>query len=114
MATRDLQTFLDFGEIGYLYQYLWMDENNSVTFNNGLADLTLRMRDSKFVMYMNNNYPELGENSYMDMLYPENLVGIIDYLKNQECEGYRSKWEEIIAEVSSSTILALRKRERLK
>ena len=108
--TRDLQTFNDLGEISYLYQYLWMDKNNTITFNNGLADLTIRMKDSYFITVKNGNYPDLGETSYMDMLYPENLMGIIDYLKHQDGRGFKNKWEEIKAWVISSRILSKDKR----
>ena len=108
--TRDLQTFNDLGEISYLYQYLWMDKNNTITFNNGLADLTIRMKDNYFITVKNGNYSDLGETSYMDMLYPGNLMWIIDYLKHQDGLGFKNKWEEIKAWVISSRILSKDKR----
>lgn len=100
---RDYETYKDMKDIGVLYQYLWMDKDNSITFNNGIADLTIRMDDNQVIWCKNHNFPELDETSYMDMLYPSNLIGIIYYLENSppkhQGTAFKSRWEEIKVEV---------------
>lgn len=104
--SRDLQTFNDLGEIGILFQYLWIDQTHYIEFNNGITTLQIRMKDNLFIVVKNFSYPEIEEQSYMDMLYPENLIGIIDYLKHQESLGFQNQWEKIKAVVSNSISLS--------
>ena len=40
---RSRETLMAIESITLLYQYLYMDENHSITFNNGVTDLTIHM-----------------------------------------------------------------------
>lgn len=104
--SRGLQTFNDLSEIGILFQYLWMDQTHYIEFNNGITTLQIRMKDNLFIVVKNLSYPEIEEQSYMDMLYPENLIGIIDYLKYQQSPGFQNQWEKIKVVVSDCISLS--------
>ena len=43
---RDIPTLLELEEIPVLWQYLYMDEENFITVDNGMAKLEIRMRES--------------------------------------------------------------------
>lgn len=74
LAMSDISTF---------YQYLALGK--TITFNNGLADFELTMSKEPYyrVLAKNMNYPEFEPIIYDDMLYVGNILGIIDYLKQQ-------------------------------
>lgn len=44
MRTKD-ELFL-LGDIGIMLQYLYMNENHRITFNNGITDLQIRMDEN--------------------------------------------------------------------
>ena len=106
---RDFETLNDIADISILLQYLYMNENNKITFNNGVADLQIRMTDKLNVVSKNLNFPSLPEQSYSDMMFPANVVGIIDVLKSQKPEeiknGFKNRWEEIKATVAFYSVL---------
>ena len=76
-----------------------MDEKHRITFNNGLTDLTIRMTDSFGVACKNEAFPDLPELDYTEMMYPRQVLGIIDILKRMPAAQYSdifsNRWQEI-------------------
>lgn len=108
MRTKD--ALLELADISTLYQYLYMSKDHFVIVNNGIADLKLYMDDDFNVRAINMNYPDLPPLSYNDMLFVGNLLGIIDYLKNDKTHIEReshfvSRWAEIKAITGVNLIL---------
>ena len=96
---RTTDTLFDMEEIPILYQYLYMDENHSITINNGVTTLQIRMTDSCYFMSKNLRFPDVSEMSYTDMMTIPNMLGIIDQLKQVPAVEFptcfTSRWEEI-------------------
>ena len=86
-----------------------MDEKHSITFNNGLADLTIRMNDNLTVLCKNGNFPDLPETLWTDNLIPPNCLGIISVLKETPPKDYKdsftNRWEEIKTIVTTNLFL---------
>lgn len=97
------QDFLDLQNISKFYQYLAL--GNTIKFNNGLTNLVLRMDDNFNVMFKNLSYPEIEEQSYNDMLFPAQLLGIISVLKNTIEEDGQSAWDRINVYVAATISL---------
>ena len=97
MRTKD--TLMAFEDIPLLYQYLYMNEEHSITFNNGITDLKIRMTDNLSVMCKNLRFPDLPELDWTENLTPNNCLGIIEYLKTIPAEEFKesfgNRWEEI-------------------
>lgn len=95
---RDIPTLLEFEEIPILWQYLYMDEENFITVDNGMAKLEIRMRESCTFHAKNLNFPDLPDLDYTEMMTIPNMLGIIDQLKEVppvEIKSFSSRWEEI-------------------
>lgn len=96
---RNVDTLLEFEDIVILYQYLYMDEDNFITVDNGVAKLEIHMNEHGYFHAKNLNFPDLPDLSYTDMMTIPNMLGIIDQLKNTEPAEFKtefkSKWEEI-------------------
>ena len=95
---RTVNTLLDLEEIPILWQYLYMNEDNYVTVDNGVAKLEIRMRENCSFHAKNLNFPDLPDLEYTDMMIIPNMLGIIDQLKNippVEFKDFKSRWDEI-------------------
>lgn len=95
---RDIPTLLELEEIPILWQYLYMDEDNFITVDNGMAKLEIRMRESCTFHTKNLNFPDLPDLEYTEMMTVPNMLGIIDQLKGVppvEIKSFSSRWEEI-------------------
>ena len=96
---RSRETLMAIESITLLYQYLYMDENHSITFNNGVTDLTIHMTDNLSVMCKNLRYPDLPESDWTENFTPYNCLNIIEILKTMPAEEYKepfeNRWEEI-------------------
>ena len=96
---RSRETLMAIESITLLYQYLYMDENHSITFNNGVTDLTIHMTDNLSVMCKNLRYPDLPESDWTENFTPHNCLNIIEILKTMPVEEYKepfeNRWEEI-------------------
>ena len=116
MFERNAETMSALGDISVLYQYLFMDEEHSITFNNGLADLTVKMTEGLGFVCKNGNFPEFGWRPYTDEMTPYNVVGIIDILKTQKPQRkkviLKNRWDEIKTEVSLYRCLQISKNQR--
>lgn len=105
MISKD--DFLLYGEIGKLYKYLALNENNFIEVDNGMCKLRLRMTNSGNIVCKNLNFPNVKELNYNDMCFPENLLGIIQQLKETKPTNVSntSRWEEISIEVGMVSAL---------
>lgn len=96
---RNVDTLLEFEDIIILYQYLYMNEDNFIIVDNGVAKLEIRMNEHGYFHAKNLNFPDLPDLSYTDMMTIPNMLGIIDQLKNIEPAEFKtefkSRWEEI-------------------
>lgn len=95
---RDIPTLLELEEIPVLWQYLYMDEENFITVDNGMAKLEIRMRESCTFHAKNLNFPDLPDLEYTEMMTIPNMLGIIDQLKNVppvEIKSFSSRGEEV-------------------
>ena len=70
---RDIPTLLELEEIPILWQYLYMDEDNYITVDNGLAKLEIRMRENCTFHAKNLNFPDLPDLDYTDMMTVSNI-----------------------------------------
>lgn len=97
MRTKD--TLLALNELSVLYQYLYMSEEHSITFNNGITDLEIHMTETLSVMCKNLRFPELPEMNWTENFTPANCMGIISRLKEMPAEEYKesfeNRWEEV-------------------
>lgn len=96
---RDLDTLFEIEEVTVFYQYLYMNENHCITFNNDLTDLTLSMKENLNVMCRNERFPDVPLMNYSENLTLSNILGIIDRLKSMPAvefpDCFKNRWEEI-------------------
>lgn len=96
---RSKETLLEFNDIAIFFQYLYIDEKNRITFDNGLTNLTLRMTDNLSIMCKNESFTDLPETDFSSELHPYNVLSIIDILKVQppieHPNHFNNRWEEI-------------------
>lgn len=97
MRTKD--TLKEFSDIALLLQYLYMDENNTITVNNGLVDIKLRMDEDFKIFCKNMNFPDVPEMNWSENFTPSGCLGVIDKLKEtppaEYNEKFKNRWEEI-------------------
>jgi hypothetical protein len=97
MRTKD--TLLEIADVAIFYQYLYMDKDHKITFNNDLTNLTLSMNDSLHVMCRNCNFPDLPPSDFSDMLTLPYILAVIDRLKDMPAtefpSSFKNRWEEI-------------------
>lgn len=94
------ETLFSLSEFTVLCQYLYMDEKHTVTFSNGVTDLSLRMNDDLSVICKNLRFPDVPEVIWNDEFYPANCLNIIALLKEMPPEEFKdgsfsSRWDEI-------------------
>lgn len=113
-SERELEIFNDLSDISILYKYLYMDEGNSITFNNGIANLKVYMIDNLRFRCKNLDYPDTSELDFSDIMTPDYVLAVIDLLKKQKSDLYKddSKWDEIRYSVLMNTSLNTRKKKR--
>ena len=95
---RNTDTLFAMEDISILYQYLYMDENNFITIDNGVAKLEIRMTEEGFFTAKNLNFPDHPPLNYTDMMVIPNMLGIISQLKEVppvEFKSFPSRWEEL-------------------
>lgn len=98
MRTKTNLNKLD--DLRILYEFLYIDENNSIIYNNGLTDLEIKM-DENFNLKAKNLSTgiEIFFNQQMDV---PNTLEIIDILKETSARNseFGNKWKEICFNVS--------------
>lgn len=102
MRTKD--TLMAMENIALLCQYLYMSEEHSITFNNGITDLTIRMADNLSVMCKNIRFQDLPESNWTDNFTPLNCLNIIENLKTMPAEEYKESFENRWEEIKSITL----------
>ena len=103
------------GHIFVLDDFIHMvDEGNSITFNNGIANLKVYMLDNLRLRCKNLDYPDTSELDFSDMMTPDYVLAVIDLLKQQKSDLCKddSKWDEIRYSVLMNTSLNTRKKKR--
>ena len=92
-------------DLKILYDFLYMDENNSIIYNNELTDLEIKM-DENFNLKAKNRHTgiEMFFNQQMDI---PNTLEIIDILKETSAQisDFKNRWEEICFNVNASKAL---------
>lgn len=100
MRTKTNLNKLD--DLRILYEFLYIDENNSIIYNNGLNDLEIKM-DENFNLKAKNLSTgiEIFFNQQMDV---PNTLEIIDILKETSARNseFGNRWEEICFNVNTS------------
>lgn len=92
-------------DLKILYEFLYIDENNSIIYNNGLTDLKINMDENFNLKAKNlNTGTEMFFNQQMDV---PNTLEIIDILKETSAQisDFKSRWEEICFNVNASKAL---------
>ena len=99
MRTKD-ELFL-LGDIGIMLQYLYMNENHRITFNNGITDLQIRMDENFNILCRNLSFPDVLESYFSSEMIPSHCLGVIQILQNMPPEenGFtlnydKYNWEE--------------------
>jgi hypothetical protein len=80
-------------------QYLYLDENHSIVYNNGLTDLRVRMDDNLNFWCTNLSFPDLPESNFSEQMTIPYMLGIIDVLKKMPPielpNAFSDRWKEI-------------------
>lgn len=95
---RNIPTLLELEEIPILLQYLYMDEENCITVDNGMTEIKIRMTENCDFRANNLSFSDLPAMNYTEMMTISNMLGIIEQLKNVppvEIKSFSSRWEEI-------------------
>lgn len=96
---RTKDVLFDFENISIMFQYLYMNVDHKITFNNGITDLQLHMNDDLDILCKNLSFPDIPESNYSSEMNPNNCFIIIDLLKEMPAEEYpkrfSNRWEEI-------------------
>ncbi len=110
MRTKD-ELFL-LGEVSTFLQYLFMSEKHTITYNNGLTDLKIRMNENFNILCQNLSFPDVPECDFTEQMTPLYMLGVIQILQEtppvEFKESFKSRWEEIKAITLAN--LALNKR----
>lgn len=89
-------------DLKILYEFLYIDENNSIIYNNGLTDLKINMDENFNLKAKNlNTGTEMFFNQQMDI---PNTLEIIDILKETPAQisEFENRWKEICFKVNAS------------
>lgn len=114
---RTTDTLFDMEEILILWQYLYMSEDHSITVDNGVTQLEIRMTDSGYFRAKNIKFPDVPELNYTDMMTIPNMLGIIDQLKHappiEFKNEFKSRWEELEA-ITNTNVAQNKMNQRLR
>lgn len=95
-------------DIAILLQYLYMDELNSVTVDNGVTKLEIRMDEECKFHAKNLSFPDLPELCYSSSMTVSNMLGIIAQLEKEpphDFKQFSSRWEEIKTEALATVAM---------
>lgn len=100
---RSIDGIKDLKDITTLLLYLYMEDGKTVTYNNGLTDMRIRMDDNFNIWGTNLKFPDLPDMNFNEQMTVPYMLGIINILKNTDpvefpgsCE---SRWNEICTQV---------------
>lgn len=87
------------GEVSTLLQYLFMSEKHTITFNNGLTDLQIRMDENFNILCKNLQFPDIPESNFNEQMTTLYMLGVIQILQNtppvEFKNSFANRWEEI-------------------
>lgn len=96
---RTKNTLINLQNISTLLQYLYMSQEHSIIFNNGIADLKLQMNENLGIKCQNLNFPDLPPTNWSSNMTPENCYNIVEILKETPSvefpNHFKNRWEEI-------------------
>ncbi len=99
MRTKD--KLISMEDVATLMQYLYMDEDNSITIKNIMnVPLKIQMDDNFLIMVTNLNYPDLAPMNQSDITMGA-WINIIEWMKEQPHTGtysgakFTSYWDEV-------------------
>lgn len=97
MRTKDI--LFEITDVSIFYQYLYMNKDHRITFNNDLTDLTLSMDDNLYVMCKNERFPDIPPSDFSSTLTLSYILAVIDRLKDMPAiefpSSFKNRWEEI-------------------
>lgn len=97
MRTKDELFML--GEVSTLLQYLFLSESHTITFNNGLTNLKIRMDENFNILCKNLTFPDLPESNFSEQMTPAYMLGVIQILQetppNEFKDSFKNHWDEI-------------------
>lgn len=96
---RTVDVLLGIEEIAILYQYLYLDESNYITVDNGMCKMEIRMSETGRFYAKNLNFPELPALDYTENMTLPQMLGIISQLKEVPpviFDRFSSRWEELL------------------
>ena len=87
------------GEVSTLLQYLFMSEKHTITFNNGLTDLQIKMDENFNIWCKNLQFPDIPESNFNEQMTTLYMLGVIQILQNtppvEFKNAFANRWEEI-------------------
>lgn len=87
------------GEVSTLLQYLFMSEKHTITFNNGITDLQIRMDENFNILCKNLQFPDIPESNFNEQMTTLYMLGVIQILQNtppvEFKNAFANRWEEI-------------------
>ena len=87
------------------YKFLYMDENNSIIYNNGLTNLEIKMDENFNLKAKNlNTGTEIFFNQQMDIVSTLEIINILKETPAKILE-FGNRWEEICFKVNASKAL---------
>ena len=95
---RMKQELFELEEVTTLLQYLYMSEDHSIIYNNGLTNLEVKMTENYGFTVLNHSFEDLGWATFTDMMTVPYMLGVINRLKETnplEPDLFKTRWEEI-------------------
>lgn len=108
MRTNDI--LIDgFDNIRTLQRYLYMSEEHYIEVENVIGvKLQIRMSENLHYYCKNMNFPDLPGTCWSDNMTNENMLAIIDQLKESPAvefpNSFKSRWEEIVTITSANVV----------
>ena len=106
---RDIKEFEIFDNIAVLNKFLYMDKNNYIDYNNGIAILRITLNDDYEYQVVNLNFPNSKPTNFSQEMTIPVIKNIIDDLKKQKPEMkntmFKNRWEEISTITKSNITL---------
>lgn len=103
---RNKDDLFELEKISVLLQYLYIDKDAYIQYNNGLTDLKVYMDEDFHIWSINMHFPDLPPMSFEPSV--NHWLGIIDKLKETppaRFTWFKNQWEEVAACSSANVSL---------
>ena len=104
---REKETLSLFNDIAIFNQYLYMNEENYIEYDNGITSLEIRMNENCDYIAVNMAFPNLKPLLYSSDMTINFIRHIIETLKEKEPQiknaTFKNTWEEI-TEITRSNL----------